>query len=162
MKNLAKRVGSVLLAGFVVHGAMVACSGGESSSTAQAGTGGSSSTGGGTASTGSGSCVCAQPTVIDVDVKDFEKLPTGAQYQTWFATLNIPGRSAASMLGTFAYGVPAKTLADPFGDGLSWPYKELEVFYRGDGVGVTTGAAIMANQQPADYKSVRFVVPAAQ
>ena len=153
MKSLAKRVGSVLLAGFVVHGAMVACSGGESSSTAQAGTGGSSS--------GGGSCTCAPPTVITIHAADFVQFPATSTDPTWMAVLKIPGRTGESMMGAMAYGVPSNTNTDPLINDDDVRYVALNVVYRDDSISVPTGKYASAGKEPQAYLSVRFVIPPA-
>ena len=189
MKDLARRVGSLLLAWGILHGALTACSGddttppvcagpgigGAGGSTASVtvsatGTGGAASsssaatTAAATSSSGaggSGACSCVPSIVLDVSAGDFSAMPVGALYPTWVAFVQLLGRTPESLLGTVAYGVPEGGGVDPLGDNAMVPYEQIPVLFRNNTVFVVSGAKGQANKEAPTYKSVRFIVPPA-
>lgn len=165
MKYLAKRVGLLLVSGLVMHGAIVACSGGDSASTAYAGPGSGGAGGSGvsatstaagnattagSAGTGNG-CGCAQPTTVDVDVTEFQMLPVDKPTKYSVAVLPMPGRSTTSLLGAQAFGKVVNP-GTPLDDGDHQAYRSVEVLYLDN--------AVFVYAKPSEYSSIRFIVPA--
>ena len=183
MKNLAKRIGLLLVSGLVMHGSILACSDGDSETIACAGpgtggaggsgtsttaTGSASTSGSGSATTGSTSaasssastgsggsnaCGCAQPMTYDIQCA---LVPSQSPFPpTWIATLTIAGRSQQSLLGTTAVAAPVGN-ESPIVDGLPIDFKSVGVVFRGDNVLVSCQGA---QNGPAAYQIVKFLVP---